>query len=96
MNVKGIAKAKILCALYNHTCVAPAAIRFNNAGPTTLSEESAAEIIAEREKEGSGLYFDYLQGHMIKTDISGDVLNLGLYDRDNGAGAGEKAIRSII
>ena len=40
---------------------------------------------------GSG-YFDYLNGRVMKVDISGDSLNPGLYDRDNGSGAAARAL----
>jgi hypothetical protein len=39
--------------------------------------------------------FDYLRGRVIKCEISGDELDVRLYDRDNGPRAAEAAINSI-
>ncbi len=36
--------------------------------------------------------FDYLYGRVMKIDIRGDVLDPGLYDRDNGPDAAMRAL----
>lgn len=38
------------------------------------------------------IYFDYLQGRVMKVDLAGDELDPRLYDRDNGEGAARRAI----
>ena len=41
------------------------------------------------------LYFDYVHGHVIKCDISGDEFDPRLYDRDCGEGRGEEVIKAL-
>lgn len=41
-------------------------------------------------------YFDYLDGFVMKVDLSSDEVDTRLYDRDNGAGAFEKAISLLL
>lgn len=90
MDITGLSKARILRALYNHTnLIAPMAIFTGQSRSENMSVEEAQRIIDDR---GSNLYFDYLHGRMIKTDIAPNVLDLRLYDRDNGQGAGETVI----
>jgi hypothetical protein len=40
-------------------------------------------------------YIDYFQGRVIKTDLRGDAIDPRLYDRDNGAGAAERAVAKL-
>lgn len=39
--------------------------------------------------------FDYVDGHVIKCDITGDQFDPGLYDRDCGEGKAEKVIAAL-
>lgn len=83
-------KAKMLVGLYNSTkLVAPMAMRTGAYVPKPLTVEEAIEIIKDRRAKSVPLYFDYLNGRMIKVDL--DNPNFMLYDRDNGPGAGETA-----
>jgi hypothetical protein len=41
------------------------------------------------------MYFDYLHGRVIKTNFSGDSFHPGLFDRDNGRGAAERAVAKL-
>jgi hypothetical protein len=52
---------------------------------------SATEAEKHLDNAGDG-YFDYLNGRVMKVDVSGDELNPSLYDRDNGQGAAERAL----
>ena len=93
MNVQGLSRARILKALYNNTTViAPVARITGEARPTPMTTDEAEGVILGRAEGGYDLYFDYLFGRMVKTNLEGDVLDLRLYDRDNGPGAGERAI----
>jgi len=78
--------AEVLAALYNHA--SPQGICFIHYDTTPMTVEEAQEIIDAR----GDTYFDYLKGRVMKVDVSARPLYLGLYDRDNGAGAGERAI----
>lgn len=57
--------------------------------------EKAQELIKERQEKNARLYFDYVEGHVIKCDLSGDSFDEFLYDRDCGAGAAENAINEL-
>ena len=41
------------------------------------------------------MYFDYLEGRVMKIDLSGDTVDPRGYDRDNGQGAVQKVITAI-
>lgn len=40
-------------------------------------------------------YFDYLNGRVMKVDLSGDSFDERLYDRDNDLGSAQKVIDSL-
>ena len=88
MDISGLDKAKVLCALYNHA--QPQGLGFLHYNPAPLSEDEATELLKET------TYFDYLKGRVMKVDLSKDELRTGLYNRDNGAGAAECALQSLI
>ena len=94
VNFSGHSKAKVLAALWNGShCQG---MSFFAANPThnTMTEAEAQQIIDER---GSNLYFDYLEGRVLKVDLRGDVeaFDERLYDRDCGDGAAQKAINGL-
>ena len=74
-------------ALYNASKMQGNSFLGGNGSPMTLSE--AEQRIAQN------LDYDYLNGKVMKVNLSKDVVNLWLYDRDNGAGAGLRAINSV-
>lgn len=55
-----------------------------------MTVEDAQKIL-----EGGQTDFDYLQGRVMKVDLSEDTLDPWLYDRDNGQGAAERAIAEV-
>jgi hypothetical protein len=57
--------------------------------PEDMSTAEAQTILDSRK---GNLYFDYLNGRMIKVNLGQDNLDLRLYDRDNGPGAGMMVI----
>ncbi len=89
MDIRGLDKARVLKALYNASkLTAPIAIALGqNRGD--LTTEEARKVMAEHPP-----YYDYLYGRVLKVHLDPEVcdLNLRLYDRDNGQGAGESAI----
>jgi len=89
MNIKGISKAKILAALYNASRAQGMGLLHYNA---SLMTETEAQTLLD----SGQTYFDYLQGRVMKIDLSGDELRTGLYDRDNGQGAAERAIAPLL
>lgn len=82
----------LLKALFDaSTLTAPMAVATGNARPV-LPIEYAEKMIQDRIDSGRGFYFDYVQGRLIKTDLGKTPLDFRLYDRDNGDGAGYRAI----
>ena len=79
-------KAEVLAALYNAS--QPLGMGFLKADSNKMTTEEARELLSD----GSG-YFDYLNGRVMKIDLSGEELDPWLYDRDNGQGAAEAAIK---
>lgn len=80
-------KAEVLAALYNASH--PLGLGFLQYDPTPMTADEARKLLAET------TYFDYLYGRVMKVDLSTDTLNPWLYDRDNGAGAAERALADV-
>ncbi len=89
IDVTGIPKPVLLKELYKTAFKAPAARAFGTLGPDELTLKEAEDII---KKAGANLYFDYCQGHGIKTNLSPDSISPRLYDRDAGDGAFAAAV----
>lgn len=87
IDIKSVSKAKVLAALYNAS--RPQGMGFMHFKPEPMTEAEAADLLTH------GSYFDYLKGRVMKVDLSGDTLETRLYDRDNGEGAAERAIKHI-
>lgn len=88
MNISGMNKAKILAALYNGS--RQQGLGFLNPQGTLPMTEDQAKVLLEKQ-----YYFDYLQGRVMKIDLSKDELFTGLYNRDNGSGAAERIIDGL-
>lgn len=88
VDIKGLDKAKVLKALYDHSHVQ--GLGFMHAAEEgTVTVESCAELLEKYTQ------FDYLHGRVLKVDLSGDEFDERLYDRDCGAGAAQRAVDSI-
>lgn len=87
ISLEGLDKAEVLAALYNASH--PQGLGFLHYDPTPMTIEKAREYLAQ------STYFDYLEGRVMKIDLSGDELNPWAYDRDNGAGAAEAVILTL-
>lgn len=86
VNIAGLDKAEVLVALWARSKMQGMSF-LGYSGELTL--EKAKEIVSET------LNFDYLNGKVMKVDISGDEFEAWLYDRDNGEGAAQKAIGEL-
>ena len=73
VDIKGLDKAKVLHALW-HASHAQG-LSFMGLNPEGFSFEHAKEIIEERQRKHQSLYFDYLEGHVIKCDITKDTFD---------------------
>lgn len=89
LSIAGLDKSKVLQALFNASKQQGMGFA-NPAGASQMNEAEAKEIV-----DSGVLSYDYLKGRVMKVDISGDDLSVGLFDRDNGQGAAARAIGSI-
>ena len=88
MNVsnKGLDKAEVLLALWKGS---------HAQGLSFLGIIDAGVLDIEKAKAHGRLYFDYLNGHVIKCDITDDEFDPRLYDRDCGEGRAEEVIKAL-
>lgn len=92
ISIKGLDKAEVLQALYNNS--RPLGLGFLN--PKALQDITIEECKEIIEKSiPNDLYFDYLNGRVMKIDIADDILDSWLYDRDNGKGKAEQVINEL-
>ena len=89
IDIKDLNKADVLAVLYNAS--KPLGMGFMEYDPTPMTREQAQELIGAGQTD-----FDYLKGRIMKINISGDELNPGGYDRDNGQGAAQRAISALL
>lgn len=89
MNIAGLNKPEVLAALFNASRQQGMGF-LDKRGSQAMTEQDAAAVIAEE-----GMHFDYLRGRVMKVSIDGDEIETRLYDRDNGAGAAERAIEPL-
>jgi hypothetical protein len=86
LDITGMNKAELLAKLYN------AAGRSLIISPyPDMTIEEAQKIIADK-----GLRFDYLKGCILKIDLRNNKLNPAKYNRDNGPGVAEAAIKGEL
>jgi hypothetical protein len=90
IDIKGFSKAKLLASLYNRA--RPQGMGFLQYDPKDMTIEEAQKIIDELTMNGYRLYFDYLKGRVMKVNLSKDMLDPSLYDRDNGPGSAFEAV----
>ena len=89
ISLKGLDKAEVLAVIYNAS--KPQGMGFLHYNPEPMTRDEARRLL----EVGSQTYFDYLNGRVMKIDISGEELSVWRYDRDNGQGAAERAIASL-
>ena len=100
MTIDESQRPAVLAALYNRS--RPVGLGFLNATPGDMSVEEAATILAERLERYRELgiekdvYFDYLNGRVMKIKLGDGELDFCGYDRDNGQGAGERTVRAVL
>lgn len=89
ISLKGINKADVLAALYNSS--RPLGMGFMHYDPKPMTRDEAQAIL-----DDGCTHFDYLNGRVMKIDLSGDELDPRLYDRDNGPGAATTALLAFL
>ena len=99
LNIKGLDKAEVLYSLWHNSHAQ--GISFIGLPQKEFTLERAQELIKERGYDPEGenrpncLYFDYVDGHVIKCNITGDTFDERLYERDCGEGSALKAIEYV-
>lgn len=88
INIAGKNKALVLTALYNHA--KPLGMGFLQYVPGDMTEAQATDILKQTHD------FDYLAGRVMKVNLQEDTFDPYLYNRDNGEGAAERALESIL
>jgi hypothetical protein len=97
VNIKGLKKAEVLSVLFNHSKIQGFNAQLFERGlmgqPKNMTPAAAQSIL---DNMGDQKYFDYLNGKVMKVDLSSDVeFNEWGYDRDNGEGHAQRAIDSL-
>lgn len=90
MDISGLDKAAVLATLYNASHPQGMGFLAYNSEPMTV--EQARELL----NDGKRPYFDYLQGRVMKINLSGNELDTQNYNRDNGANAAEQALAELV
>jgi len=90
IDIAGMSKAEALCRLWNGEPNSTHHGRFTTA--LQLLQKPMSIEAAERWVSEGSLYFDYVEGRALKVDLSGDVLDARLYDRDRSPGAASRAL----
>ena len=98
VNIAGLDKAEVLLALWQASQMQGMSfLGFLASGELTLSQ--ARKEIQERKHTSfdgkDSIYFDYLNGKVMKVDLGKDEFDPRLYDRDNGDGAAQRAIDNL-
>ena len=88
MNISNYSKAQVLAALYNNS--KPQGMGMLHFNPTPMTEAEAQEMLDDGQT-----YFDYVQGRVMKIDLSDDEMDTYLYNRDLGQGAAERVIAGL-
>ena len=86
VNIKGLDKAKVLQKLHEKS---------HAQGMSFLHDKGAITLDRANELVQGQDYFDYVDGRVIKVDLSEDAFNPYLYDRDCGEGAAARAIDDL-
>lgn len=89
IDISKLDKAEVLAALYNRARTQGMGVLHYT--PVDMPIETARELTAM----GKHLYFDYVNGRVMKVNLSGDEFNPALYDRDNGEGAAASVLARL-
>jgi hypothetical protein len=88
IDIRGIDKAELLAALYNRS--KPLVLGFLEATQDDMTVDQARKVIVEH-----GFMFNYLNGRVMKIDLSRDALFSSRYDRDLGDGAARSIVDAL-
>lgn len=87
INIAKYRKSAVLATLYNASKTQGL---LSGLSTPLMAEEEAQKIL-----DGGTVDFDYLNGRVMKVNLSDSKFDPWLYDRDNGEGAALRAINQI-
>ncbi len=87
IDITNINKAKLLAGLYNNS--RPQGMGFLHANTNELTIVEAEECLKFTN------HFDYINGRVMKIDLSTNELDPALYDRDIGQGAAQRVVDQL-
>lgn len=96
IDIAGLDKAEVLRALFNAS--QPLGLgALDPRSATDLTIEEARAVVNYRMATGGrwAMDFDYLNGRVLKVDMTNDTLDPDLFDRDNGEGVAAAAIAQL-
>lgn len=88
IDVSQIKESELLAALYNAS--KPLGMGHIHFTPEDMTLEQAEKLLLESTD------FDYLHGRVMKVEINGHTLYPDDYDRDNGKGAAQRVVDSLL
>lgn len=88
ISLEGLNKAAVFASLFNRAKAQ--GLGFLHYNPELMTEDQAQERFGECDG-----YYDYVDGRVMKVDLSGDELETGPYNRDNGIDAAETVIKEL-
>lgn len=86
IDISELNKAEVLAALYNRA--RPQGMGFLHYTPEDMTPDEAQKML-----DAGQTYFDYVQGRVMKVNLGGGSFSPSMYDRDNGVGAADSALR---
>ena len=89
ISLAGLNKPAVLAALYNGAKVQGLGIL--HFVPSDMSPRQAREQFGDYDA-----YYDYVHGRVVKVNLGKDEFDPWMYDRDNGEGAAQRAVDSIV
>jgi hypothetical protein len=100
VDIRGLERAELLAALYNHARPIGRGVLQAKPGSMTVDEartilESGDDATRMLGRFGPRLFFDYVHGRPLKVDLGEDDLRIDLYDQDHGEGAAARIIGEL-
>jgi len=88
MDISKMDKAEVFRRLYNRARAQGLGWLDFEHGP--IEYEEAKSLVESHN------HFDYVKGRVMKVNLTGPDLDTRLYNRDNGAGAAEEALKDLL
>lgn len=96
VDIKGLDKAEVLLALWNSSRMQGMSfLGYNHEMTLKYARECIEQARQTGIKGEEEIYFDYLNGKVMKIDLAPDEIDPRLYDLDNGDGAAQTAIDNL-